>query len=75
MNSSNLKRFELTQKIIENQTKNVIAIHSRGKNKIEESIYFIHILDWASYYLGIERGADVMEIDKIDFLKNQLALN
>ena len=74
MNTSNLKRFELTQKIIENETKNVIAIHSRGNNQIEESIYFIHLLDWTSYYLGIERGADVMEIEKINFLKKELAL-
>ena len=65
MNSSNLKRFELTQKIIEKQTTNVIAIHSRGNNQIEESIYFIHLLDWTSYYLGIE---------KINFLKKELAL-
>ena len=52
----------------------MIAIHSRGNNQIEESIYFIHLLDWTSYYLGIERGADVMEIEKINFLKKELAL-
>lgn len=73
MNPNNAKRFELTQKIIESQTNNVIALHSRGKNQIEESMYFIHLLDWASYYLGIERGVDVMEIEKIDFLKSELA--
>ena len=73
MNTSNLKRFKLTQKIIENQTKNVISVISRGENQIEESMYFIHILDWTSYYLGNERGVDVMEIEKIDFLKTELS--
>lgn len=73
MNTSNLKRFELTRKIVESKSKDIISVYSRGENMIEESMYFIHTLDWASYYLGIARGADVLEIEQIDFLKSELA--
>jgi len=69
----NLKRFELTAEIIKTKTDNVLFIDGKGVNRIENSIYLIHILDWASYYLGIKRNEDIMEIEMINFLKSELA--
>lgn len=73
MNDNNFQRFELTRKIIEEKTNNIISIYAKGENQMEQTFYLINILDWSSYYLGVERGIDVMEIEKIDYLKSKLA--
>lgn len=73
MHPSNRKRFELTKAIVSAKTKNVITLEAQGSNFIERSLYLIHLLDWVSYYLGIERNEDVVEVRVIDFLKAELA--
>jgi glucose/mannose-6-phosphate isomerase len=73
MDYRNKKRFDLTTKIIESKTNNTITIQAKGRNRIERSLYLIHLLDWASYFLGIKRNEDVMEIKLINFLKSELA--
>lgn len=73
MNDNNFQRFELTRKIIEEKTNKIISIYAKGENQLEQTFYLINILDWSSYYLGVERGVDVMEIEKIDYLKSKLA--
>lgn len=69
----NRRRMELTSEIIREKTDRVLIIDAVGENAIEQSMYLINILDWASYYLGIERGEDVVEIRMIDYLKTELA--
>ena len=37
------------------------------------AINFIHIVDWASFYLCELNKADIMDIQIIDYLKGELA--
>jgi glucose/mannose-6-phosphate isomerase len=53
----------------------LIEIPTRGETKIEELFYLVSLLDWASYYLALEKGVDPVSIPAIHFLKNQLAEN
>lgn len=73
MHPSNRKRFDLTKDIIAKKTAKTITLEAQGTNFIERSIYLIHVLDWVSYYLGIQRNEDVVEVRVIDFLKAELA--
>ncbi len=73
MHTSNKRRFDLTRSIIEEKTKNTVTLKAEGGNPIEQGLYFIHVLDWASFYLGKIRGEDVVEVNVIDFLKASLA--
>lgn len=73
MGERNKLRFELSKEIISKKTNAVISIKGRGKTPIEESFYFIHIIDWASIYLADLNGVDPIEIQVIDHLKNSLS--
>lgn len=69
----NAKRLEITKATIANKTKNLMTVHSKGKSRIERSIYFINIVDWASLYITELNGADPIDIKIIDYLKNELS--
>lgn len=62
-----------------NITKEIIAhfahfaeVRSRGDNYLAQLFYFVHMLDWCSYYLAKAKGVDPVSIVAIDFLKHQL---
>ena len=69
----NQVRIDINQKIIAKYTDTIIDIFSKGNTLIEKSIYFVHLGDWASWYLSQIRGVDPIEIGVIDFLKSELA--
>jgi glucose/mannose-6-phosphate isomerase len=58
---------------VEKKCGKVFTLHTKGDNLIERSLYLIHIVDWASFYLCDLNGADIMDIDIIDYLKSELA--
>ncbi len=72
LNDRNLRRTELSQEIIGKRTPNVLTINGKGKTLIEESFYFIHIIDWASLFLADMIEIDPVEVKVIDYLKNTL---
>ncbi|PWH84641.1 bifunctional phosphoglucose/phosphomannose isomerase [Brumimicrobium oceani] len=72
MSDRNKKRTELSQEIIGKKTKHVLSIHGKGKSIIEESFYFIHIIDWASLFLADQMDIDPVEVRVIDYLKSTL---
>ena len=72
LSERNIKRTELSKEIISGKTKNVLTIEGRGKSVIEESFYFIHIIDWASLFLADLINIDPVEVKVIDYLKNTL---
>ncbi|HZH86298.1 MAG TPA: bifunctional phosphoglucose/phosphomannose isomerase [Brumimicrobium sp.] len=72
LSARNRKRTELSQEIISSKTENVLMIDGRGASIIEESFYFIHIIDWASLYLADLNKKDAVEVKVIDFLKDSL---
>jgi glucose/mannose-6-phosphate isomerase len=75
MHRQNSKRFELTREIVSRKTDKVLSLYAKGANQIEQSMYLIHLLDWVSLYLGYERNEDVVEIENINYLKEELAKN
>lgn len=58
---------------IKKKSVEVFILDSKGDTMIERALYFIHVVDWASYYLCDLNKADIMDIDIIDYLKSELA--
>lgn len=73
VNPKNGKRMELSKEIISKKTKNVYTLKAKGNSLVERSLYFINVLDWASYYLVDMNKVDVFDIKAIDYLKESLA--
>lgn len=69
----NYRRFEISQEAVEKKCGKVLLVHAKGESFIERSIYLINIVDWASYYLCEMNGADIIDIEIIDYLKGELA--
>lgn len=69
----NQKRLEITMAAVEKKCGKIFSLHTKGDSFIERSLYLIHIVDWASYYLCEMNGADIMDIEIIDYLKGELA--
>jgi glucose/mannose-6-phosphate isomerase len=67
------KRFEITIQKVKDKTDSVMQIEAIGENQIEKSLYLIHLVDWASWYLSDLKNVDAMDIKVIDFLKDELA--
>ena len=73
MHPRNKKRFQITLDAVQKKSGNVFIVDAKGENLIERSIYFTHIVDWASFYLCELNKADIMDIEIIDYLKGELA--
>jgi glucose/mannose-6-phosphate isomerase len=68
----NLFRFEITKKTVENKAKTIFLVEARGNSLVERYLYFIHLVDWASFYLCELNKVDILEIDIINYLKSEL---
>lgn len=66
-------RMGLSKEIIGRYTDKVIALKPKGNSRIARAYYLIHLGDWISYYLAIERKVNPLEIEVIDYLKGELA--
>jgi len=73
MHPRNKKRFEITMAAVKKKSGSVFVVDTKGNNLIERSLYLIHIVDWASFYLCEMNGVDIMDIVIIDYLKGELA--
>jgi glucose/mannose-6-phosphate isomerase len=69
----NSKRFQITQKAVENKCGASFTLTAKGASFIERSLYLTHVVDWASFYLCEMNGADIFDIEIIDYLKGELA--
>lgn len=67
------KRIEINKTIFEKYTSTIVEIYSKGKNRLEQSLYLIHLGDWISYFLAEKNGVDVTEVNVITHLKNELS--
>tara|TARA_Y100000766_G_C18794824_1_gene550058 strand:+ start:41 stop:1030 length:990 start_codon:yes stop_codon:yes gene_type:complete len=66
-------RMNINKKVIEKYTDNITEIWSKGNSIIENSLYHINLGDWVSWYLSEMNNVDAIEIDVINFLKEELA--
>ncbi len=69
----NQKRLEITMAHIESKCGKIFKLEAKGSNFVERSIYLINLVDWASYYLCNLNGADIIDIQIIDYLKGEMA--
>tara|TARA_B100000963_G_scaffold360017_1_gene389330 strand:- start:192 stop:1175 length:984 start_codon:yes stop_codon:yes gene_type:complete len=69
----NYRRFQISQDAVEKKCGKVMVVSAKGDSFIERSIYLVNIVDWASYYLCEMNGADIIDIEIIDYLKGELA--
>ncbi len=73
MHERNKFRLDWTKSEVEKCASSVFEIFPKGATAIEESLYIIHLLDWASAFLAEKNGVDIMDIQIIDRLKSALA--
>lgn len=69
----NKKRIEIVREVCAKYTSNLINVHAKGKSKIQKTLYLINLTDYLSCYLAEMRGFDAMEINVINYLKNELS--
>ncbi len=68
----NLRRIELTKEEIVARGSSHLTFVGKGDSLVEETIYLMHILDWASLYLADMKDVDPVAIPVIDRLKAAL---
>jgi glucose/mannose-6-phosphate isomerase len=68
----NVKRMQFTKDYLKARTDFVYTLNAKGNSTVERSIYFINVVDWASYYLSELKGIDVNEIVIVEGLKKFL---
>lgn len=68
----NIKRLEITLATIQKKA-DILEVKAKGNNIVEKSIYLIHLVDWASFYLSELNDVDPMDIKIIDYLKDELS--
>lgn len=68
----NQTRIKIAKEVIENYTKTIIEINSKGDSLMERALYLIHLTDWISYFLAEMREMDATEVKVIDYLKAEL---
>ena len=69
----NQKRLEITMEHIESKCGKIFKLEAKGSNFVERSLYLINVVDWASYYLCNLNGADIIDIQIIDYLKGEMS--
>lgn len=69
---SNNRRIEITKEKISDRS-TIHSVVAKGNSKIEQSIYIINIVDWASLYLSELKEVDPIDIAVIDYLKSELS--
>lgn len=72
-NPRNLKRLEFSVEVIRSKTEHIYQLKTEGASLIERSVYYIHLVDWASWYLSELRQVDALDIKVIDSLKDTLS--
>lgn len=67
----NQKRMEISKSIIMDKAE-VIELQGKGGSFTQQLYYFIHLIDWISFYLAEENQVEAFPVENIDFLKNKL---
>ncbi len=66
-------RMDLNMKLMRKQTDCVVEVNAHGTSRMERLYYLVHVGDWLSYYLAVQRQVDPIEVNVITELKNELA--
>ena len=69
------KRMDITKDILDKEGVTVFEIWSHGEGLLGKIFSLIYIGDFISYYLAILYGIDPTPVDRVTYLKKQLAQN
>ncbi|MCM8780925.1 MAG: bifunctional phosphoglucose/phosphomannose isomerase [Candidatus Omnitrophica bacterium] len=69
------KRMDITRDILKKQDVEVLEIYSRGEDLLSRIFSLIYIGDFISFYLAMLYGIDPTPVERVTYLKNQLALS
>lgn len=69
----NAKRIDLLQSHVKPFVNEQIIIQTKGDNIIEQNIYYIHLVDWISFYASELNAVDANDIEVLINLKLELA--
>ncbi len=67
------KRMDVTKKVIEMQGVKVIEVYSMGKDLLSRIFSLVYIGDLTSYYLAMMNRVDPTPVERIEYLKKELA--
>lgn len=67
------RRMDLSKEIMGRYTDSIIELNALGNSRIERAYFLIHLADWLSFYMAVDRGVDPIEIEVIDYFKAELA--
>ena len=68
----NTARIEQNKSIFAKYTNNINEVQAKGKSRIVQALYLIHLGDWVSELLADKKQIDSVEVDVITGLKNML---
>ncbi|MFA4827323.1 MAG: bifunctional phosphoglucose/phosphomannose isomerase [Candidatus Shapirobacteria bacterium] len=66
------KRFEITEKVIEQNGIEKTVIQENGKTKLEEVMWLVAFGNWVIFYLAMIYGVDPATIPWVDYFKNEM---
>lgn len=72
LHPQNKKRFSFSKEVFETKTEHIFVLHENNYSLIENNIFLIHIIDWASYYLALKNNVDPLDIKILNTLKRSL---
>ena len=73
LHPKNQLRLEFSIDHLKTKTPHIFRLVPEGDSLIERAIYFINVVDWASFYLSDLNDVDPVEIDVINRLKSFLS--
>ncbi len=68
-----IKRMDITADILKDEGIELIEIYSRGQDLLSRIFSLIYIGDFISYYLAILYGIDPTPVERVTYLKKELA--
>ena len=66
-------RWTICKEIISKLTPSITEIKALGANKLSQNFYLIHLTDWVSYFLSVNKNVDPIEVNVIGHLKSEMA--
>ena len=66
-------RMNITEEVIRPFANGITEVHSEGTSLLARIFSLLYLGDWVSFYLAMLNGIDPTPVQKIDFLKNELA--
>jgi glucose/mannose-6-phosphate isomerase len=71
-NKKNLKRAQITQKLLQKRGYKVETFSLKGQTRLQKSFYGFIVGEWISYYLAIKNNQDPTPVEMVEEFKKML---